>query len=149
MSETKKQAVRIFGNYTRLLLTLALGITVVPLTIRWLGDHAFGIISLLGAGLGLAATFSVIIQMSLVRELGHAYHADDETFKRHYATVCQIAIVCALLLATWVLYERRRYGIRHGWIAIPLSVAPGVATAFAFYLVLRSRYWSSASAPAP
>jgi len=97
MSETKKQAARIIGNYTRLLLTLALGIAVVPLTIRWLGDYAFGIISLLGAGLGLAAIFSVIIQRSLVRELGHAYHADDDTFKRHYATVCQIAIVCSLL----------------------------------------------------
>ncbi len=97
MSESTKQTIRILGNYTRLLLTLALGLTVVPLTIRWLGDHAFGIISLLGAGLGLAATFSVIIQMSLVRELGHAYHSDDETFRKNYATVCQIAIVCTLL----------------------------------------------------
>jgi len=97
VSESKKHAVRIVGNYTRLLLTLSLGILVVPLTIRWLGDHAFGIISLLGANLGLAATFRVIIQMSLVRELGHAYHADEDTFRKNYATVCQIAIACALL----------------------------------------------------
>ena len=96
-TETQKGLVRIGGNYTRLLMTLALGITAVPLTIHWLGDHAFGIISLLGANLGLASTFSVIIQMSLVRELGHAYHSDSETFKKSYATVCQIAIICSAL----------------------------------------------------
>jgi hypothetical protein len=27
----------------------------------------------------------------------------------------------------WVLYERSALGIRHGWVAIPLSIIPGVA----------------------
>tara|TARA_R110002072_G_scaffold42064_5_gene117565 strand:- start:1066 stop:2670 length:1605 start_codon:yes stop_codon:yes gene_type:complete len=91
--------VRILSNYTRLLITLTIGIIVVPLTLRWLGDDAFGIISLLGANIGLAGIFRQIIQMSLVRELGHAYHADsgDESFKRSYATICLIALVCAIL----------------------------------------------------
>ena len=97
MSESKKGIVRIFSNYTRLLITFALGIIVVPLTIRWLGDQAFGIISLLGANLGLASIFLQIIQMSLVRELGHAFHQDEETFQRNYATICVIAMICAAL----------------------------------------------------
>jgi O-antigen/teichoic acid export membrane protein len=96
-NEARKGFVRILSNYTRLLTTLGLGILVVPLTIHWLGDDAFGIISLLGANIGLAGIFRQIIQMSLVRELGQAYHADDETFRRSYATICVIALVCALL----------------------------------------------------
>jgi len=97
VSEAKKHVIRILSSYTRLLCTLALGIIVVPLTIRWLGDDAFGIITFLGANIGMAGIFRQIIQNSLVRELGHAYHKDDETFARNYATTCMIAIVCALL----------------------------------------------------
>ncbi len=95
--ETRKGFVRILSNYARLLTTLTLGIIVVPLTIRWLGDEAFGIISLLGANIGLAGIFRQIIQQSLVRELGQAHHADDETFRKSYATICQIALGCTVL----------------------------------------------------
>ncbi|MBL4808932.1 MAG: hypothetical protein JKY43_02605 [Phycisphaerales bacterium] len=97
MSESKKHTIRITCNYARLLCTLALGIIVVPLTIRWLGDTAFGIISLLGANIGLASLFRQIVQLSLVRELGQAYHADDDTFHKSYATICMITFVCAIL----------------------------------------------------
>lgn len=96
-SESRKGMVRILSNYVRLLITLALGMLVVPMTIRWLGDDAFGIISLLGANIGLAAVFRQIIQQSLIRELGSAYHADDATFRKIYASICQIAIGCTLL----------------------------------------------------
>ncbi len=96
-TESYDGIIRIVSNYLRLLITLSLGILVVPLTIRWLGDDAFGIISLLGANIGLAGIFRQIIQMSLVRELGQAHHADDDIFHRSYATICQIALVCTLL----------------------------------------------------
>ena len=49
------------------------------------------------------------------------------------------AIICALILITWVLYERRKLNIRYGWIAILLTFIPGVATAFGVYLLLRSK----------
>lgn len=49
------------------------------------------------------------------------------------------AICCWLVLAAWVVYEARAEGIRHGWIALLLGLAPGVATGFAFYLLLRMR----------
>lgn len=105
------------------------------------------ICAVLGAAFALA--FAGLVVPALL-ETGDVVGAFAAGFVNPFASGYALdAIVCALLLATWVLYERRRYGIRHGWIAIPLSVAPGVATAFAFYLVLRSRYWSSASAPAP
>lgn len=48
-------------------------------------------------------------------------------------------ILCAVILFVWIIYERRAIGIKHGWIAIPLSFAPGVATGLAVYLALRSR----------
>lgn len=52
-------------------------------------------------------------------------------------------IICGLILIIWVLYERKSLNLKHGWIVIPLSFAPGVATAFAVYLVIRSRQLSS------
>jgi uncharacterized membrane protein YhaH (DUF805 family) len=48
-------------------------------------------------------------------------------------------IVCALILATWILYERRAHQIRGGLWCILLSFVPGVAVGFGVYLVLRSR----------
>ncbi|MFG0246919.1 MAG: lipopolysaccharide biosynthesis protein [Phycisphaerales bacterium JB052] len=104
MTESKRHLLRILANYTRLLTTLGLGIIVVPLTIAWLGDEAFGMISLMGANIGLAAVFRKIIQGSLVRELGSAYHSGDETFRFNYAAICLIAFACTLLsIATFAL----------------------------------------------
>jgi O-antigen/teichoic acid export membrane protein len=77
--------------------TLILGIIVVPLTIAWLDDEAFGLIALLGANIGLASIFRQIIQQSLTRELGSAYHASDEVFRRNYRAICLISFICALL----------------------------------------------------
>ena len=48
-------------------------------------------------------------------------------------------ILCAVILFVWILYQRKALGIKHGWIAIPLSFAPGVATVFAAYLIIRTR----------
>ncbi|MEQ9208174.1 MAG: hypothetical protein RLN78_12460 [Phycisphaerales bacterium] len=95
--ELSRGFARILTNYSRLMITLVLGIVVVPLAINWLGDEAFGIISLLGANIGLAAIFRQIVQMSLVRELGYAYHTDDQSFRKSYAAICLISLVCALL----------------------------------------------------
>lgn len=93
--------------------------------------------ALLGAAFALAFAGLVV---PAVWETGDVVGAFAAGFVNPFSSGYALdAIICALLLATWVLYERRRYGIRHGWIAIPLSIAPGVATAFAFYLVLRSR----------
>lgn len=49
------------------------------------------------------------------------------------------ALSCWLVLAAWVLYEAKNSGVRGGWVALLLGVAPGVAAGFAFYLLLRMK----------
>lgn len=49
------------------------------------------------------------------------------------------AIACWIVLAAWVIYEKFQKGIKHGWIALVIGLVPGVATAFALYLVMRMR----------
>lgn len=46
---------------------------------------------------------------------------------------------CWVILAAWILYERRAYGVRHGLWFILLAMVPGVAVGFAGYLLLRMR----------
>jgi Terpene cyclase DEP1 len=53
------------------------------------------------------------------------------------------AITCWLILAVWVVHESRAKGIRHGWVALALGLAPGVATGLACYLILRTQQLSS------
>jgi uncharacterized membrane protein YfcA len=48
-------------------------------------------------------------------------------------------ILCWVILAIWVLYERQRYHVRGGWLALVLGVVPGVALGFALYLLMRQR----------
>lgn len=47
-------------------------------------------------------------------------------------------IICGLILAVWIVHERRTEGVRHGLWLLPVILVPGVATAFALYLILRS-----------
>lgn len=49
------------------------------------------------------------------------------------------AVMCWMVLAAWVVYEKFEKGIKHGWIALLLGLVPGVATAFALYLIMRMR----------
>ncbi len=96
-----------------------------------------GLYALVGGAFAVA--FAVLV-VPAVLETGDVVGAFAAGFVNPFASGYALdAICCALLLALWVIYERRHHGIRHGWIAIPLSFAPGVATAFAVYLVLRSR----------
>lgn len=48
-------------------------------------------------------------------------------------------LACWVILAAWILYERRAYGVRHGLWFIALGAVPGVAVGFAGYLLLRLR----------
>lgn len=88
--------IRIFSNYIRLFSTLVLGIIIVPLTIAWLGDDAFGLLALLGANIGLARVFRQIIGQSLVRELAVAHHGGDDTMARLYPAICRVCLVAAV-----------------------------------------------------
>ena len=90
-------------------------------------------------GGAFAIAFAALV-LPAVLETGDVIGAFAAGFANPFASGYALDVICcALILATWVICERRQHGIRHGWIAIVLSFAPGVATAFAFYLVLRSR----------
>lgn len=95
------------------------------------------IVGVLGAGFAAAFTFIVMPPLIASGDLMGALAAG---FVNPYAAGYSLdAIFCGLILIAWVLYERTALGVRHGWIVIPLSLFPGVAVAFATYLVIRSR----------
>ncbi|MEM6557170.1 MAG: DUF2834 domain-containing protein [Pseudomonadota bacterium] len=90
-------------------------------------------------GILFALAFMVIVVPPLVQS-GDVFGAFAAGFVNPYSSGYSLdVILCALILFVWILYERTSRGIKHGWIAIPLSFVPGVATGFAVYLVLRSR----------
>jgi len=96
-----------------------------------------GLVISLGALFALA--FAVIIGPPLMAS-GDVMGAFAAGFVNPYATGYSLdAILTGLILAVWVIYERHALGVKFGWIAILLCFLPGVATALAFYLVLRTR----------
>lgn len=87
--------------------------------------------------LGFAAVFVVVVMPPLLETpdiLGAALAGFVNPYAAGYATD---TIMCWCVLAVWVVYEARTTGIKYGWIALVLGVAPGVATGFAIYLLMR------------
>lgn len=97
------------------------------------------------AALGVLFTvaFFIVVVPPLIQS-GDVLGAFAAGFVNPYSSGYSIdAIVCAFILMIWVLHERKTLNLKHGWMAILLSFVPGVATAFAFYLVIRSRQLST------
>lgn len=96
-----------------------------------------GSVLLLGALFAFA--FLVIVVPPLI-ESGDVAGALAAGFVNPYSTGYSLdAILTGLILIAWIVYERQALGVRFGWVAILLCFLPGVATAFAVYLLLRSR----------
>lgn len=88
-------------------------------------------------GAAFALSFAVIVLPPLF-ESGDIVGAFAAGFVNPYSSGYSLdAIFCGLVLLVWVIYERQHRKVRHGWVVIPMIVLPGVATAFALYLVLR------------
>lgn len=90
-------------------------------------------------GVGFAVAFAIVVVPPLLEnpDIPGAFAAG---FVNPYAAGYSLdAICCWLILSTWIMYERFTMKVRHGWIAILIGLAPGVATAFALYLFLRQR----------
>lgn len=88
-------------------------------------------------GGGFAVVFTVLCVPPLLENpdlLGAAMAGFVNPFSSGYALD---TIMSWCVLTVWVVYEAKVKGIRHGWIAPVLGLAPGVATGFAFYLLLR------------
>ncbi|MBP6013653.1 MAG: DUF2834 domain-containing protein [Alphaproteobacteria bacterium] len=97
-------------------------------------------------GIAFAIAFCIIVVPPLL-ESGDIVGAFAAGFVNPYAFGYSLdTIICGLILIVWVVYERSTLGIRHGWIAIPVSLAPGVATAFGLYLLIRSRQLAARAA---
>lgn len=91
---------------------------------------------LLGGGFALAFAWLVVPPLLVSGDVVGAFAAG---FVNPYASGYALDVItCWCVLALWVTYERARFGVRHGWIALVLGIAPGVATAFALYLWLRT-----------
>ena len=95
--------------------------------------------ALLMPALGFTAAFIAICVPPLI-ENPDILGAFGQGFVNPFSTGYSLDVLtCWAVLAVFVLWERQTLGIRHGWIALVLGIAPGVATGFAFYLLLRSR----------
>jgi len=93
------------------------------------------LLALLGAGFAIA--FGWIVMPPLIAS-GDIAGGLAAGFVNPYAAGYSLdTITCWWVLAVWVSYERKRFGVRHGGWALALGLAPGVATGFALYLWLR------------
>lgn len=102
-SEVKRAISRIGANYARLGTTLVCGVVLVPVLLAWLGSEAFGLITLVGASVGIGAMVEDLTRQSLIRELGAAHHKGDrEAFKATYAAAYRLTAMGSLL--TLVLF---------------------------------------------
>lgn len=96
-------------------------------------------ILLIALGVGFAALFGALVMPPLL-ESGDVFGAFAAGFVNPFAAgYAADAIFCWAVLAVWVVYEARTLGVRHGWVALLLGIAPGVATGFAAYLLMRLR----------
>jgi hypothetical protein len=104
-----------------------------------MSDAAFKVLLVI-LGLGFAVLFSVIVLPPLF-ESPDVIGAFAAGFVNPYASGYALdAIFCWAVLAVWVIYEANTRGIKHGWVALALGIAPGVATGFAVYLLIRLRF---------
>jgi len=46
-------------------------------------------------------------------------------------------LLCWLVLAVWIVYERKTLKVKHGWWCLLLAMMPGVAVGFPVYLMVR------------
>ncbi|MEO1250826.1 MAG: DUF2834 domain-containing protein [Pseudomonadota bacterium] len=96
-------------------------------------------ILVLAVGVGFAAVFFTFVAPPAFAS-GDIIAAFAAGFVNPFASgYAMDAIACGLILAIWIVHDARRGAVRHGWLILPLIIAPGVATAFAIYLVMRFR----------
>jgi len=48
-------------------------------------------------------------------------------------------LLCWLVLAVWIVYERKTLKVKHGWWCLLLAMMPGVAVGFPLYLLVRMK----------
>lgn len=96
MNVPSSNRVRVVANYARLVSTFALGLILVRLLLG-IGEEAYGLIALLGAGTGIASAIKEVVRASMVPELSAAYHDGSERFQETYNASLWISPIAGLL----------------------------------------------------
>lgn len=96
VSEARRGVIRLLANYSQVFANVILGLWLVRLMLRSMGDEAFGLIGLLGATVGIAGLAQEITQRSMIRELGAAYHHQDpKVFRSTYNAALALSAAAA------------------------------------------------------
>lgn len=118
MASRSTNRVRIVANYVRLLSSFALGLVLVRLLLG-IGEEAYGLIALLGAGTGIASAIKEVVRASMVPELGTAYHSGSaERLRQTYNAALVVSPVAALL--TLIAFALLVVAIH--WIQVPAEL---------------------------
>jgi len=97
-SELRQHAIRIGSNYVQLIGGFVIGIAMVPILLRVMGQDGFGMIGLLGGTTGILLILREAINKSLTPELGSAYHKGEEAFREQYASAITLSAVVAVVI---------------------------------------------------
>lgn len=129
-TELKLGTIRVLASYSRLTVSIVVGVLLVPVLLHGLGVQAFGILGLLGASVGIAEMVRAIVGESMIRELGAAYHDDDpDEFTRAYSSAVVLNAGAALIVM--MLFG----GI---WLLLPvLNIPPDLLSATAWFLLVK------------
>jgi len=96
-SEAYRALTRIVSNYARLFLNVSAGLLLVPLLLGSLGDDVFGLWILLGSTVGFGELFREVIQRSLNKELGAAYHdPEPSVFRETFSSAFVVSLLAAV-----------------------------------------------------
>lgn len=129
-TEAHKAMIRMGSNYVRLILCVLMGLVFFRVTMQYGGAEVTALILLLGSSAGLAAVFIDVMNASLVREIGTAWHdGDSEEFKRVYNSA--IGLCCLLVPPTWIVT-----GILVGIVPL-MKVDPSLVWAAQFFIITR------------
>lgn len=140
--EARRAVRRIGANYVRLGSNFLLGVIQVPILIAWLGDEAFGLLALIGSSVGLATIVTEILERSMVRELGAAYHARHQD---RFLAVYNSAFVLSLIAASAVAI-----GGALILFAVPLfNISPELFGAARWVVAAETAYMATLTALAP
>lgn len=96
MSENRRMLSRITANYIGLFISLVIGVILTRELIRVLGSNGFGLVALFGSTVGIGVMLKDIVQQTIIRELGLAYHDQSREFKFILANAFGVAGIVAL-----------------------------------------------------
>jgi O-antigen/teichoic acid export membrane protein len=101
-SERSKFILRVSTNYARLLCMVSMGILLVPLVLEGTTEIGFGLWGMLGATAGFGDMFKEIVQTSMNRELGDAYHREDDTYFKKVINSAYIVSLSSTLFGVMI-----------------------------------------------